>query len=208
VAQARPFAILLGALTQACTGRIDAPNAMMRPIDRAPSIIGGGIAGLVSAVRVAPMPIAVANASLQTEASSASAQGGAAARPGGGTGDTAGATATDRVRHPLANQRGTAGQRVVDDPGQIGARQRRRRPALGQPGTDRTPPFGIHAGDLCKRAIFFCRQGVSKGTGLYQPAEGLTLRPTGDGLVSYRFLTRPHAASPWQPRVHANQRWR
>ncbi|HEY4040289.1 MAG TPA: L-aspartate oxidase [Rhodopila sp.] len=52
-------------------------------IGRAPVVIGGGIAGLMTALRLAPMPVVVlAKAPLQTEASSAWAQGGVAAALG------------------------------------------------------------------------------------------------------------------------------
>jgi L-aspartate oxidase len=54
-----------------------------RHIGRAPVIVGGGIAGLMTALRLAPMPVVVlAKAALQTEASSAWAQGGIAAAIG------------------------------------------------------------------------------------------------------------------------------
>nr|WP_294550258.1 L-aspartate oxidase [uncultured Rhodopila sp.] len=55
----------------------------VRNIDRAPVIVGGGIAGLMTALRLAPMPaVVLAKAPLQTEASSAWAQGGIAAAIG------------------------------------------------------------------------------------------------------------------------------
>jgi len=58
-------------------------NAMLRDIGRVPVIIGGGIAGLMTALRLAPRPVIVlAKAPLQTEASSAWAQGGIAAAVG------------------------------------------------------------------------------------------------------------------------------
>jgi L-aspartate oxidase len=54
-----------------------------RDIDLAPVIVGGGIAGLVTALRLAPMPVVVlAKAPLRTESSSAWAQGGVAAAVG------------------------------------------------------------------------------------------------------------------------------
>jgi L-aspartate oxidase len=54
-----------------------------RDIDRAPVIVGGGIAGLMTALRLAPMPVVLlAKAPLQTEASSVWAQGGIAAAVG------------------------------------------------------------------------------------------------------------------------------
>jgi L-aspartate oxidase len=59
-----------------------APHSI-RDIDRAPVIIGGGIAGLMTALRLAPMPVVVlARTPLQTEASSVWAQGGIAAAIG------------------------------------------------------------------------------------------------------------------------------
>jgi L-aspartate oxidase len=55
----------------------------VRNIGRAPVIVGGGIAGLMVALRLAPMPVVVlAKAPLATEASSAWAQGGIAAAVG------------------------------------------------------------------------------------------------------------------------------
>ena len=55
----------------------------LQDIGRAPVIVGGGIAGLMTALRLAPMPVVVlAKAPLQTEASSAWAQGGVAAAVG------------------------------------------------------------------------------------------------------------------------------
>ena len=64
----------------------DRPIAMIagvRDIGRVPVIIGGGIAGLMTALGLAPMPVVVlAKAPLQTEASSAWAQGGVAAAIG------------------------------------------------------------------------------------------------------------------------------
>jgi L-aspartate oxidase len=55
----------------------------VRDISRVPVIIGGGIAGLMTALHLAPMPVVVlAKAPLQTEASSAWAQGGIAAAVG------------------------------------------------------------------------------------------------------------------------------
>jgi L-aspartate oxidase len=55
----------------------------VRDIGRAPVIVGGGIAGLVAALRLAPMPVIVlAKSPLQTESSSAWAQGGIAAAVG------------------------------------------------------------------------------------------------------------------------------
>jgi L-aspartate oxidase len=54
-----------------------------RTIGRAPVIVGGGVAGLLTALHLAPMPVVVAvKAPLQTEASSAWAQGGVAAAVG------------------------------------------------------------------------------------------------------------------------------
>jgi L-aspartate oxidase len=64
----------------------DRPIAMIadvRDTGRVPVIIGGGIAGLMTALGLAPMPVVVlAKAPLQTEASSAWAQGGVAAAIG------------------------------------------------------------------------------------------------------------------------------
>jgi L-aspartate oxidase len=58
-------------------------NITVCDIGRAPVIVGGGIAGLITALRLAPMPaIVLAKAPLQTEASSAWAQGGIAAAVG------------------------------------------------------------------------------------------------------------------------------
>jgi L-aspartate oxidase len=55
----------------------------VRDIGRAPVIVGGGIAGLMTALRLAPMPaVVLAKALLQTEASSGWAQGGIAAAIG------------------------------------------------------------------------------------------------------------------------------
>jgi L-aspartate oxidase len=55
----------------------------VRDVGRVPVIIGGGIAGLMTALHLAPMPVVVlAKAPLQTEASSAWAQGGIAAAMG------------------------------------------------------------------------------------------------------------------------------
>jgi L-aspartate oxidase len=52
-------------------------------VDRAPVIIGGGIAGLMTALHLAPMPVVVlVKAPLETEASSVWAQGGIAAATG------------------------------------------------------------------------------------------------------------------------------
>ena len=60
-----------------------AVTPITRHIGRAPVIVGGGIAGLMTALRLAPMPVVVlAKAALQTEASSAWAQGGIAAAIG------------------------------------------------------------------------------------------------------------------------------
>jgi len=54
-----------------------------RTIDQAPVIVGGGVAGLLTALHLAPMPVVVVvKAPLQTEASSAWAQGGVAAAVG------------------------------------------------------------------------------------------------------------------------------
>lgn len=59
------------------------PSPVVRDIDRAPVIIGGGIAGLLTALHLAPMPVVVlSKAPLATEASSAWAQGGIAAAVG------------------------------------------------------------------------------------------------------------------------------
>ncbi|HEY0185121.1 MAG TPA: L-aspartate oxidase [Rhodopila sp.] len=56
---------------------------VVRSVGRAPVIVGGGIAGLMTALCLAPMPVVViAKAPLQTEASSAWAQGGIAAAVG------------------------------------------------------------------------------------------------------------------------------
>ncbi len=58
-------------------------TALLHDIGRAPVIVGGGIAGLLTALRLAPAPvILLAKAPLQTEASSAWAQGGIAAAIG------------------------------------------------------------------------------------------------------------------------------
>lgn len=58
-------------------------TVVIQGIGRAPVIVGGGIAGLMTALRLAPMPVVVlAKAPLQTEASSAWAQGGVAAAIG------------------------------------------------------------------------------------------------------------------------------
>jgi L-aspartate oxidase len=58
-------------------------TAVVRNIGRAPVIVGGGIAGLMAALRLAPMPVVVlAKTPLATEASSAWAQGGIAAAVG------------------------------------------------------------------------------------------------------------------------------
>jgi L-aspartate oxidase len=55
----------------------------VRDIGRAPVIVGGGVAGLVTALRLAPLPVIVlAKSPLQTESSSAWAQGGIAAAVG------------------------------------------------------------------------------------------------------------------------------
>src|SRR5271165_1872600 len=60
-----------------------AVTAVARHIGRAPVIVGGGIAGLMTALRLAPMPaVVLAKAPLQTEASSVWAQGGIAAALG------------------------------------------------------------------------------------------------------------------------------
>src|SRR5208337_2649410 len=60
-----------------------AVTAVVRHIGRAPVIVGGGIAGLMTALRLAPMPaVVLAKARLQTEASSVWAQGGIAAAVG------------------------------------------------------------------------------------------------------------------------------
>jgi aspartate oxidase len=60
-----------------------AVTPITRHIGRAPVIVGGGIAGLMTALRLAPDPVVVlAKAALQTEASSAWAQGGMAAAVG------------------------------------------------------------------------------------------------------------------------------
>ncbi len=60
-----------------------AVTPITRHIGRAPVIVGGGIAGLMTALRLAPMPaVVLAKAALQTEASSAWAQGGIAAAVG------------------------------------------------------------------------------------------------------------------------------
>ena len=58
-------------------------SAVVKNIGRAPVIVGGGLAGLMTALRLAPMPVVViVKAPLQTEASSAWAQGGVAAAVG------------------------------------------------------------------------------------------------------------------------------
>jgi L-aspartate oxidase len=58
-------------------------TATAHDIGRAPVIVGGGIAGLMTALRLAPMPVVViVKAPLRTEASSAWAQGGVAAAVG------------------------------------------------------------------------------------------------------------------------------
>jgi L-aspartate oxidase len=58
-------------------------SAVVKNIGRAPVIVGGGLAGLMTALRLAPMPVAViVKAPLQTEASSAWAQGGVASAVG------------------------------------------------------------------------------------------------------------------------------
>ncbi len=55
----------------------------LQDIGRAPVILGGGIAGLMTALHLAPMPVVVlAKAPLETEASSVWAQGGVAAAVG------------------------------------------------------------------------------------------------------------------------------
>ena len=60
-----------------------AVTPITRHIGRVPVIVGGGIAGLMTALRLAPMPaVVLAKAALQTEASSAWAQGGIAAAVG------------------------------------------------------------------------------------------------------------------------------
>jgi L-aspartate oxidase len=60
-----------------------AVTVAVRDVDRAPVIVGGGIAGLMTALRLAPMPVVVlTRAPLQTEASSVWAQGGIAAAVG------------------------------------------------------------------------------------------------------------------------------
>ena len=58
-------------------------SAALRDIGRAPVIVGGGAAGLMTALRLAPMPaVVVTKAPLETEASSVWAQGGLAAAIG------------------------------------------------------------------------------------------------------------------------------
>ena len=72
-------------------------TAIVRDIDRAPVIVGGGIAGLMTALRLAPMPVIVlVKAPLQTEASSAWAQGGIAAAVG--PDDSSGLHLADTIR--------------------------------------------------------------------------------------------------------------
>jgi L-aspartate oxidase len=62
---------------------VRAVTAVLRDVGRTPVIIGGGIAGLITALRLAPIPVVVlAKAPLRTEASSAWAQGGVAAAMG------------------------------------------------------------------------------------------------------------------------------
>jgi L-aspartate oxidase len=61
----------------------DRRPAIVHEFGRAPVIVGGGIAGLMTALHLAPMPVVVlAKAPLETEASSAWAQGGVAAAVG------------------------------------------------------------------------------------------------------------------------------
>jgi L-aspartate oxidase len=56
---------------------------VLRQFGRSPVVVGGGIAGLMTALRLAPMPaVVIVKAPLQTEASSAWAQGGIAAAVG------------------------------------------------------------------------------------------------------------------------------
>jgi L-aspartate oxidase len=58
-------------------------SSIRRDIGRVPIIVGGGIAGLMTALRLAPMPVTVlTKAPLQSEASSVWAQGGIAAAVG------------------------------------------------------------------------------------------------------------------------------
>jgi L-aspartate oxidase len=58
-------------------------TAIVRDIGRVPIIVGGGIAGLMTALRLAPMPsVVLVKAPLRTESSSAWAQGGIAAALG------------------------------------------------------------------------------------------------------------------------------
>ncbi len=60
-------------------------TVVMRNTGRAPVIVGGGIAGLLTALRLVPLPVVVlTKAQLETEASSAWAQGGIAAAIGPG----------------------------------------------------------------------------------------------------------------------------
>jgi L-aspartate oxidase len=60
-------------------------TVVTRNIGRAPVIVGGGIAGLLTALRLVPLPVVVlTKAQLETEASSAWAQGGIAAAIGPG----------------------------------------------------------------------------------------------------------------------------
>ena len=62
---------------------IRASSANERTIDRAPVIVGGGVAGLMTALHLAPIPVVLlVKAKLQTEASSVWAQGGVAAAVG------------------------------------------------------------------------------------------------------------------------------
>src|ERR1700761_75458 len=56
---------------------------VLRQFGRSPVVVGGGIAGLMTALRLAPMlAVVIVKAPLQTEASSAWAQGGIAAAVG------------------------------------------------------------------------------------------------------------------------------
>jgi aspartate oxidase len=58
-------------------------SAEIRDIARAPVIIGGGVAGLITALRLAPLPVVLLSKTpLGTEASSGWAQGGVAAAIG------------------------------------------------------------------------------------------------------------------------------